>query len=380
MVYIIILISLIILVWNYDVYHKKDYKWSFFWGLCFAFILYAGLRYRIGGDTIGYMTSFEFYPNLFSSGINEGIKKVQNLSVEYERFRPGWIIYVMLIKTIWNNFFFLQFITAIILNCSIFYTVRKYSDYPFMTLLIFFLNFRFFELEFEIMRESVAVSIFMIISISQYVKKNWILYYLGSVVASCFHPSAYITFLFPIFRYIKLSKNLYILIFCIVPFIIGLTGRILLGNIVNILLGGEDYVSNYVSNALDKDFNNNYIIMYSVTPIVLSVIAAFGWKRIKNDYFVPLLFFTISLYFSSLIYFSGSRLSNYIIIISYISITPIFISMLKRFKTILFPLIVILSLSIPNIYTFFKSEYSFSLYFPYQNCILKGQTPKQKQL
>lgn len=380
MIYLIILISLIILVWNYDICGKKNYKWSFFWGLCIVFIFYAGLRYRIGGDTIGYMSSFEYYPNLFTSGIKEGISKVQNLSTEYERYKPGWIIYVMMIKSVWNNFFFLQFITAIILNCSIFITIKRYSFYPFMTLLIFFFNFRFFEFEFEIMRESIAVSIFMLLSINPYVKKNWINYYFGSILATYFHPSAYITLIFPLFRDIKLSLKWNIILFCLIPFIIGIAGRIVLGNIVNVVLGSGDYVSNYASNALDRDYNRNYIIMYSITPIILSLIVIFGWKKIKHRPFVSLMFLTICFYFFSLIYFTGSRLANYIIIVSYISITPLFISLLKRFKTITFSLIIILSLSIPNIYTFFKSEYSFSLYFPYQNCILKGQSTKQKQL
>lgn len=380
MVYIIILFSLIILVWNYDICHKKNYKWSFFWGLCLVFILYAGLRYRIGGDTIGYMSSFEYYPDIFTTGISEGIKKVQNLSEEYERFKPGWIIYVMLIKGIWNNFFFMQFINAIILNLSIFIVIKRYSSYPFMTLLIFFFNFKFFELEFEVMRESIAVSIFMLLSINPYVEKKWLKYYVGSLLATCFHPSAYVTLIFPLFSYLKLSLKWNVILFCIIPFIIGIAGRIILGDILNLVLGGDDYVSNYVNSSLDRDFNNNYIVMYSTIPIILSLIVAFGWKIIRKDSFVPLLFLTICFYFFSLIYFTSSRLGNYIIIVSYISITPIFISWLRQFRTMVVPLIVILSLSIPNVYTFFKSEHSFSLYFPYQNCIFKGQSPKQKQL
>lgn len=379
MIYLIILFSLIVLVWNYDICKKGKYKISYLWGLCLVFILYSGLRYKIGGDTMGYMSSFEYYPNIFDSGISEGISKFQNSSKEYERYNSGWIIYTMLIKSIWNNFFFLQFITAAILNISIFYTIKTYSKYPFMTLLIFFLNFRFFELEFEVMRESMAVSIFMLLSVNAYVKKKWIPYYLGSIFASCIHPSAYITLIFPLFRYLKLSLNWDLIIFCIIPFIIGIAGRIILGDLVNIVLGGDDYISNYVNNSINKDYNNNYLIMYSLTPIILSLIVKFGWKNIIKNSFVPLLFLTICFYFSSLIYFTGARLANYIIIISYISITPVFISLLKRFKTIIIPLILILSLSMPNIYSFVTSDNSFSLYFPYQNCIFKGQSAKQKQ-
>ena len=64
MIYIILLIFLSIPVVKYDLLAKKGGENLWFYSSLLLLILVAGLRYRVGGDTIVYMVEFTAYPKL----------------------------------------------------------------------------------------------------------------------------------------------------------------------------------------------------------------------------------------------------------------------------------------------------------------------------
>lgn len=68
MLYIVILLLLILLSYNYDFLQKKQGKYAWYSIVLIIFVLVAGLRYRVSLDTIRYMASFQKMPDLFDIG------------------------------------------------------------------------------------------------------------------------------------------------------------------------------------------------------------------------------------------------------------------------------------------------------------------------
>lgn len=111
MIYISVILLCVIFVYIFDIRKAEKYrKEAYFFLFCLS-VLIAGCRYYVGGDTIRYMRYFESYPL-----IQDFFK-----SVSIEHFNPLWLLLSSIVKTIYNNFIFFQFIHAIIFNGIIFY-------------------------------------------------------------------------------------------------------------------------------------------------------------------------------------------------------------------------------------------------------------------
>ena len=83
-------------------------------------ILFAGLRYRIGGDTLLYMGMFEECPKL------QDLKYFDFASAQYN---PLWYILNGLSRSIYDDFFLFQLIHAFIVNVSFFHFFRKFWEF-----------------------------------------------------------------------------------------------------------------------------------------------------------------------------------------------------------------------------------------------------------
>ena len=86
---------------------------------------------------------------------------------------------------------------------NIFKLIKTYSKHPFSVILIYYCSFTFIEFNFELMRETIAVAIFLMYGIKYYLSKKWIKYYLIVLLAYSFHPSAMMMFLLPLIRNLK---------------------------------------------------------------------------------------------------------------------------------------------------------------------------------
>lgn len=379
MVYIIILIYILACIWKFDIRRQNTYKNVFYWLLCVLFILLSGLRYKIGTDTIAYMDSWDVYPTFWDGSLSYNLNKMSLFYPEMNRHGIAWKLFVITIKSIYNNFNFLLTFVALIFNLSIFRTIKKYSGYQFLTILIFFLNFKFLEFEFEILRESLAVAVFLFIAFDSFVKKKWIKYYLGCIITILFHYSAIVMFFLPLIRNINLSFYKYVIYFFIPSIIFSLIGRYLVGDLINIYFGGGSYMTEYISRAFSKEYNINYIIQYAFQPCVLLIFLGTYWKIMKNNKFTPIIFFSIIFMNINLIYFTAVRLISYLIIIDCIAVTPIFIHILNKYKSILLCIILLLIFNIPLIYNVLSDPLIKARYVPYQNIINPSQTPDQQR-
>lgn len=379
MIYLLILLLILFCIWRYDLLGLTYRKELFFWGLFVVFFLLSGLRYEIGIDTLMYMRYWKFYPDMWDMHWIDDIMHFQDKAVGLDRFRPGWILYCMIIKSLFNDFTALQLITSLLFNVALFRTIKKYSPYPFLTLLIFYVNFKFLEFEFEIMRETVAVAIFLLLAFDNYIKRRWVAYYIGTSLAFFMHTSAILMFLLPLIRNIDWSLKKYTLLMFVPSFLLAVGGRVVLGNLVNIFLGGSGFIAQYAAGAVENETNINYLLMYGLQPVLLYFMAALGFKHFDDKVLRNLVFFSLIFMNFNMVYFTAGRLVNYLVIQVFIAVTPIMYHIIRKCRTELVAVVLCLVYMAPTIYSFKKPQ-NVARYFPYQSVIYNKQTKYQKAL
>lgn len=156
--------------------------------LWLSLILLSGLRYRVGGDSLHYFDVFESYPTLLTLGSYDFV------NAEYN---AGWILFNAIIKTFSDSFYTFQIFHALIVNFIIFYFIQRYSRNKFFVVL-FYLFFYYLYFNMEVLRESLAIGVFLL-SIPSLLNKSWLKYFSYCFLAYLFHSSALILIIFPLF-------------------------------------------------------------------------------------------------------------------------------------------------------------------------------------
>lgn len=155
--------------------------------LLVLFILLAGFRWKVGGDTLAYMNFYnQFAPTL--GGLT-------TYDFSAHKFEPLFVVLMSICKTFSSEFWLFQLVHAIIINTIIFSFLKKHTPFKYFALLIYFF-FYYFYLNTEILRESLAICVFLIIY-EKINNKKYIAYYLGCLIAIAFHSSAIILLFFP---------------------------------------------------------------------------------------------------------------------------------------------------------------------------------------
>lgn len=176
-----------------------------YYGLCIYVILLLGLRYRVGIDTLNYMSVYSQHPvwdNFWSSDIFS------------ERFEPGYLFVCAVCKLFSNEFWPAQLVLAAITNICIFIFIHRYCKNPFVGV-FFYMILQCLYFTTEIMRESVAVGIFLL-NFRNLERQKWVKYYLISLLSIAFHYSAIIIWFFPLVKYLRFN---YMYIFLVLGFL-----------------------------------------------------------------------------------------------------------------------------------------------------------------
>lgn len=300
MIYIVVLILLLLLTINYDFSRKRKFSNKWFNFILLIFILIAGFRYKVGGDTQAYYDYYETVKNWDETNISELL---------VGRFAFLWNVFATTCKSISEDFVVLQFVQAVFVNSTLFWFIKKYSKFRFTSLLIYYL-FAYLYFNMEIMRESIAISFFLL-AYPYFNRKSWVKYYLIAVVSFLFHTSAVIIFLFPLLRILRFNiRNLLIITALSISLIILLANS---PELLNLLLFTETIESNfreYSKYAFNLNGKFFVLISYIGVPFALLLINRKVLKRryalFESLYFV---YFTIAIIY---LLFSGfSRFINY---------------------------------------------------------------------
>ena len=288
---------------------KNEGKYFYYLFMVFL-VLVCTFRYRVGGDSLHYHDIFDSYP-YFS--------ELSSYDFKNSQYNFGWIIFNAVIKSICDSFYFFQFVHALIINTTIFYFIKKYAINKFLTI-IFYLFFNFLYFNMEVLRESLAVSFFLL-SIPYLLNKKWLAYYLLCILAYSFHSSALILFVLPLFA-IEMKMKYQISILVLLTLLINF---IPIGDLISNYLGFLSITQVASRNYLNLEINfigilaqilkiipilfiyiiykrkklNHEFAIFVMPYLVLGILSAFipGVYRFLNYLTIPILIFAVDLFY-----------------------------------------------------------------------------------
>lgn len=372
MEYLIILFLLGIGVYRYDSgRHAFSNKYYYF--LLFLIFLISGLSYRLGVDVIR-------YENMFDSNYS-GAFKFKDLfdNSGIESAEPFWVVLNWFVHSAFGEFWVLKLIIAIWVNSVIFWFIKRNTSAPFMALLTYCL-LQFFEINFQVLRESLSISFFLI-ALDQYFRRGLKWYYLWIIPAFFFHRFAFILLLFPLLFNIKFDKRVvYLLLFVLVvaPFTASLMGSIVNLNMFNVIIGEriDSLMDNETYGLRSRNiFGIIEVFALFLIPVLLLL------KNQKNSTFLSLsIAYVLTILLKMSAFTILYRLNNYLVFPFAVSIsialqnslykhdfTEQTVSMMRNKSLVLLCVVIFYGNSIKKI----TSSEDFVMYYPYSSILTK---------
>ena len=395
MLYIVVIFCLIIFSYRYDFRNQKKGKREAYFFCLLIFILIAGLRYRLGVDSIRYESQYSDMPT-FSELFSFDFSSV--------RADPGYVILNSIARSFSDSFVTMQIFHAAFVNTAVFAFFKENTTKIFTAVFLYFV-FPFMYIYFmcEVMRESCAVACFLM-GWKHFKKKLWLKYYFWTIAAVLCHASAIVTLFLPLL-YLPGLRALFvldkrILLILIITFFIGEGINVWLFDYIqtlSLLDSLQSKAAYYAGTAYADSTNINIKGLISFIIRILYPWSAFSLlckndKRIYNnnhelEFILSICFiFTIMSIPIMLLY----RYTNYFYPFAIIAISnglfqPIFLrhkkvrlSFITRFL-ILFPLIGLSFL--PLFKTIPGTKLSDSMrYYPYSSCIFPQKDQNREKV
>lgn len=189
------MILLFFLICLYDIGGKEENRDFWYRFVLFIFIAIAGLRYRIGGDTINYLEIFYHDTPILSSLSYED---VFSSSME-----PLYVLMTSVVKTIGGKYFWIQFIQAFIVNVLIFKYFKRHSDCIFTCIFIYAL-WAYTLFNFEEMRAAISISLCLFAN-DYFLERKWLKGFFLYLIGCLFHYSTILLLITPLFLFLKLN-------------------------------------------------------------------------------------------------------------------------------------------------------------------------------
>ena len=364
MIYFAILFLLFSASFYIDILKIKKHENIIYYFFMFFLILLAGLRFRVGSDTITYLSNFQQCPKLFNL-----------LDSDFSRYnyKPLWMIYFSIFKT-YGNFYLLQLSNAFLINFAIFRFGIKYcNDFKFIYILLYYSLF-YIGLNFEIMRQALAIAL-CIKAIDYLIHKGYLKYYVLIIIGSLIHEGALIFFILPLVSLVKLNNRtsiiIIILLFLLSAFF---TQYLLYASLYFVqVLGDTNLNEKYnIYSATNGKVNLNYYLNYMYIPIflVLSSIIYLTKKKVKIPFYNYLVLFSCVSVLSSGFIILG-RFSSSLFIFPLLCISKTLYICINKIRSFIVycMLYVVIILSQLIYYNAKFADYKFyNKYYPYSSC------------
>jgi hypothetical protein len=273
----------------------KIIRWAGLVGLLFFF----GLRGFIGWDWTIYYPAFKSVPDLFSSV--EGI-------YTRTRFEVGFVAYMSVIKSIWNNYHFFIFVNTLLDILILNLILKQFSRISFSISCLLFVIMGGFYLETDLLRNAKSIMLFLLSL--QYIRDRKIVpFFILNIVGCMFHISAVLYLPLYFFMHRIIPRKIVLTIFLVGIFIFLIQFeyvRPLLKEIASLL--GERYtviLNKYLSSEM---YSSGYgITIGFIERIITSALIIIYYNIIikqnrHNILFINgyILFFIIFFYFSEI--------------------------------------------------------------------------------
>lgn len=293
MEYIIVILILLFGAFKYNKAPESKEKKIWFAIEWLSIVLLAGLRYKVGGDSLSYYNEFyNKWPTLTTID-----------SFDKGRYGILWVYFIAICKTIINDFAFLQIVHAIITTSVFFWFFKKHTNNYFVAILFYFIGF-FFRYNTEVIRGTLSVCMFLI-GYDYLLKRKYVIYILTCILSWGFHTEGLFTFVIPVaFLWNKFNVSIENLLKLLIAAIVLMTSVNFLPFINNLLMGTAIYdnFQSYSSIQAKISFLGYvYLIIMSLPYLFL-----IRHYRLTKDYYKIKSF--LILYF--LLYFLSFRYSH----------------------------------------------------------------------
>lgn len=272
MIYIVILLLLIMGSYRFDYCRRTKYRTFTLIITWVVLVCLAGLRYRIGFDTVTYEYYYKGWPKIW---------EIFNYHYDWSRFEPGYLIFASIPRSISDDFIALQLFESVIVNSVMMWFIIKNTRHVFMALAMYFLIL-YFVLNCEVMREAMAVSLFLLAWPSLQ-KGRWWLYYLLAIVATTIHVSSTFMLFVPVFflpgirKMFYYGRHVYVILAILLAF-----GIMLQANFHNffMLLAMNDRMTDRVNAYSSLDLSGNILnavgmVTYFIRMLLYPLIALY---------------------------------------------------------------------------------------------------------
>lgn len=274
MIYLTILALLMFLSFRYDICGKKDNKEQWYLIVLCIFILLAGLRWRVGVDTMRYLDSFYHeYPALTDFSFEE----------YFIGKDPFYVLLNSVVKSAGGRFYMVQLIQAAFVNILVLNYFKKHSQYVFTCCMFYFL-LSYIPLTMETMRASFSIVI-SLYAFDYFIEKKWLKGYALLLIALMFHAQTLVVFLFPVFLFLRLNKKG--LVILIGAYVLGIFLQGLLADYIILFEANEsleDKVSGYTAEDAvygENDRNIKYLIINILPKLFYPLFALWYCKHYK---------------------------------------------------------------------------------------------------
>lgn len=239
--YILYIVMTLILSIFFDGREETRVKRVWYGITCLFLILLVGFRNGVGGDTQCYIVDFDYVPPL-ASDYRDYIRD----NFIMNSYMPGWSILNIICKKLFDSFYAVQLIEAIVVNTCIFYLFRKYTSRIFLCALLFGFTGYLFIFNTEVMREALAISIIGI-GMYHYLNGKRFALYISILIGLMFHASAIIALLFPLMKLCKSISYKTLLVYFGCSFLLWVFSNFLMLYILNHVSGEMALLSKMIS-------------------------------------------------------------------------------------------------------------------------------------
>jgi hypothetical protein len=297
LIMVLMLLAIIALERHYAVrQHLEGVNQQVFrWFSLGLLLLFFGLRGHVGWDWTTYYPNFESVPNIFSIKLED---------IFGSRLDPGFVTYISLVKTIWNDYSFFTFVNTLIDLAILGLVIRKYSKSVSISCLMFVVMTGFY-LETDLLRNAKSIFLFLL-SLEYLTSRRFGPYLALNILGWLFHFSSLLFIILYFFLHKLISKRTLLIIYpiglalyifqieYIKPLIIGITE----------FLGGrlEDAANNYF---IIDEYSSSYGITIGFLERTLTfALLIIYYDKLKQSREMHVFINSYVIYFIFFFYFS----------------------------------------------------------------------------
>ena len=268
LIYIVIFLFLLIPVIRFDLMRIEGNKDLWFYSSLVLLILLAGLRYRLGSDTLIYMRFFENYPS---------IQELSDFDFENASFNPFWYIFNAPFVSL-KSFTLFQLVHVTIVNSIFFWFFRRYVPQAYFTAILIYYFGSFFYFNMDILREVLCICV-LLLAYPFLEKRKFFPYFLLCIFALYIHFSSVVMLLIPLTLLFK-RDNLWLYVLAMVAVVLSFTVFDIVAYVLNIAFEGQ--LAEKIQSYLMHETPNIFGILRQLLSIIPFMLMAF--IRGKNHY------------------------------------------------------------------------------------------------